>query len=162
MKYLRFGERARTARLEEKFTLSEPVIGLTGARFGGIAARREFARLEEEREWVEQARSGRFLLATAVRLIPRSERARYMEEFRAELLDIPRGRRLRHALSLLRGVFVLRVRHGARKQGSQREENKEIALDKAHIKRGDLSGPESTATPPYPSPLQGMRTNDYS
>jgi hypothetical protein len=56
-----------------------------------------------------------FLLAIAVRLLPLSERDRYLEEFRAELLDVPRNTRLTHALSLVRGVFVLRLRRGLNK-----------------------------------------------
>jgi hypothetical protein len=52
------------------------------------------------------------VLAVIVRLLPPSERARYLEEFRAELLDIHPGRRLWHARSLLRGAFVLRLRRG--------------------------------------------------
>ncbi|MGH3898088.1 MAG: hypothetical protein ACRDTA_07490 [Pseudonocardiaceae bacterium] len=134
MKYTRFGKRKR-AWLEEEFAQLEerrqlgPVVGVTGARFGGAAGRRprrelpwlqeererlqeERERLQEERERLEDARSACFLLVTAVRLIPRSERARYLEEFRAELLDVPRDTRLSHALSLLRGVFVLRLRRG--------------------------------------------------
>jgi hypothetical protein len=61
-----------------------------------------------------EQRSVRFLLATAMRLLPQSERARYLEEFHAELLDLPRNTRLSHALSLLRGVLVLRLRRGLR------------------------------------------------
>jgi hypothetical protein len=55
---------------------------------------------------------GGFVLAIVSRLLPPSERARYFEEFLAELLDLPRTKRLRHALSLLRGVLVLRLRRG--------------------------------------------------
>jgi hypothetical protein len=60
----------------------------------------------------KQTHSAHFLLAIAVRLLPQSERARYLEEFRAELLDVPRNTRPSHALSLLRAVFVLRLRRG--------------------------------------------------
>jgi hypothetical protein len=60
-------------------------------------------------------RSAHFLLAIAVWLLPLSERDRYLEEFRAELLDIPRNTRLPHALSLLRGTFLLRLRRGFKK-----------------------------------------------
>ena len=59
-----------------------------------------------------RSRSAHFLLAIAVRLLPPLERDRYLEEFRAELLDVPGHTRLTHALSLLRGVFVLRLRRG--------------------------------------------------
>lgn len=78
----------------------------------------ERARSEEERARSERARSSHFLLAIAVRLLPPSERDRYLEEFRAELLDVPRDTRLSHALSLLRGVFVLRLRRGLRKEAA--------------------------------------------
>lgn len=121
MKYTRFGERERT-RLKEEFARPGAVLAHTGARFEGAAGRRsrgERARLDEERVRLEHARSARFLLATAVRLIPRLERARYLEEFRAELLDVPHDTRLWHALSLLRGVFVLRLRHGLKKTAGE-------------------------------------------
>ena len=71
--------------------------------------------LSEDRPKQFQLRSFRQrrpLLAIAVRLLPSSERDRYFEEFGAELLDVPCGTRLRHALSLLRGNFVLRLRCG--------------------------------------------------
>jgi hypothetical protein len=55
------------------------------------------------------------VLAIAVRLLLPSERDRYLEEFRAELLDVPGDKRLLHALSLLRGVLVLRLRRGLKK-----------------------------------------------
>ena len=42
-------------------------------------------------------RSAHFLLTIAVQLLPQSERDRYLEEFRAELLDVPRDMRLSHA-----------------------------------------------------------------
>jgi hypothetical protein len=71
-----------------------------------------------ERTRLKHARSSRFLLAIAVLLLPPSERARYLEEFRAELLDIHRDTRLSHALSLLRGVFVLRLRRGLRNKAA--------------------------------------------
>jgi hypothetical protein len=61
---------------------------------------------------LKHTRSVRFLLAIGMRLLPPSERDRYLEEFRAELLDVPRNTRLSHALSLVRGVFVLRLRRG--------------------------------------------------
>jgi hypothetical protein len=64
----------------------------------------------------ERARSSHFLLSIAVWLLPPSERARYIEEFRAELLDLVGNMRLRHALSVLRGVFVLRLRRGLKKE----------------------------------------------
>lgn len=60
----------------------------------------------------EHVRPAHFLLAIAVRLLPPLERDRYLEEFRAELLDVPRDTRLSHVLSLVRGVFVLRLRRG--------------------------------------------------
>jgi hypothetical protein len=53
-----------------------------------------------------------FVLAIVSRLLPPSERARYLEEYLAELLDLPCNSRLRHAVSLLRGAFVLRLRRG--------------------------------------------------
>jgi hypothetical protein len=61
---------------------------------------------------------GRFLLTIAVRLLPRSERDRYLEEFRAELLHLPSDTRLWHALSLLRGVFVLRLQGDAKNKAA--------------------------------------------
>jgi hypothetical protein len=70
----------------------------------------EIGWLESRFEEIEPARSAHFLLTIAVRLLPPSERARYLEEFHAELLDVYRGRRLWHTLSLLRGTFVLRLR----------------------------------------------------
>jgi hypothetical protein len=64
-----------------------------------------------ERPRAKQAWSVHFL-AIAVRLLPPSERDRYSEEFRAELLDVPRNTRLSHALSVLRGALVLHLRRG--------------------------------------------------
>jgi len=105
-------KRARLA--EERARSAEADAWLAGelVRVREVRARwkEELPQSAEERERLEPVRSARFLLATAVRLIPQSERARYLEEFRAELLDVPRGRRLWHALSVLRGVFVLRLR----------------------------------------------------
>jgi hypothetical protein len=69
-------------------------------------------RLARRRERLERLRSAHFLLAIAVQLLPPSERDRYLEEFRAELLDVQRDARLRHARSLLLGVIVLRLRRG--------------------------------------------------
>ena len=71
-----------------------------------------------ERKSFEPARLTRFLLAIAVRLLPPSELDRYLEEFRAELLDVPHDTQLRHTLSLLRGVFVLRLRRGIRSKAA--------------------------------------------
>jgi hypothetical protein len=76
-----------------------------------LAERSRAERLKDP-EGLEQARLARFLLATAMRLMPRLEGIRYLEEFRAELLDVPEDTRLSHALSLLRGVLVLRLRRG--------------------------------------------------
>jgi hypothetical protein len=75
-------------------------------------SRRESERLADvpEPSQLRRVPSAHILLAIAVRLLPPSERARYLEEFRAELLDIPHNTWPRHALSLLRGVFVLRLR----------------------------------------------------
>ncbi|HEX5345974.1 MAG TPA: hypothetical protein VFW64_02560 [Pseudonocardiaceae bacterium] len=66
----------------------------------------------KEPEGLEQARLAGFLLAIAARLLAPSDCARYLEEFRAELLDVPDDTRLSHALSLLRGILVLRLRRG--------------------------------------------------
>jgi hypothetical protein len=60
----------------------------------------------------------RRLLAIAVGFLPPSERDRYFEEFSAELLNLPRNKRLRHALSLLRGVFMLRLRGDAKNKAA--------------------------------------------
>lgn len=77
-----------------------------------------FAPWNENREWLEHTRSARFLVVIAVRLLPPSERDRYLEEFRAELLDVPRDTRRRHAVSLLRGVCVLRLRREPKNKGA--------------------------------------------
>lgn len=86
---------------------------------------RELKRLREEQRRLvlvlfqaRRLRSEHFLLSIAVRLLPPSERDRYLEEFRAELLDLPRNTRLSHALSLLRGVFVLRLRRGLKNKAT--------------------------------------------
>jgi hypothetical protein len=71
-----------------------------------------------KRSPAEPARTERVLLAIAVRLMSSSERDRYSEEFRAELLDVPGDTRLSHVLSLLRGVFVLRLRRGSKKEAA--------------------------------------------
>lgn len=76
-----------------------------------------YARRHDVQARFEPARSADLLLVIAVRLLPSWQRARYLEEFRAELLDISRSTQLRHALSLLRGVFVLR-RGGVKNKGA--------------------------------------------
>lgn len=119
------------ARLAEKCALVEKRARLLEkrARFlkgrralwaGVTAGEQELRRARRDELWerLEEVRSARFLLATAVRLLPQSERARYLEEFRAELLDVPRNTRLRHALSLLHGVFVLRLRRGRKNKAT--------------------------------------------
>jgi vacuolar-type H+-ATPase subunit I/STV1 len=78
----------------------------------------QLKRRDDEGKRLEHARSAHFLLTTAARLMPRSERDRYLEEFLAELLDIPPDTRLSHALSLLRGVFVLRLRRGLKNKAA--------------------------------------------
>jgi hypothetical protein len=74
--------------------------------------------LLQELRGLKDAWPGRSVLAIAVWLLPPPERARYFEEFRAELLDIPSNTRLSHALSLVRGVFVLRLRRGFKNTAS--------------------------------------------
>jgi hypothetical protein len=54
-----------------------------------IRLKRRPPQLECTRPRAERTRSAHFLLAIAARLLPPSERARYVEEFRAELLDVP-------------------------------------------------------------------------
>jgi hypothetical protein len=78
-----------------------------------------------------RARAERILLAIARQLLPSSERDRYLEEFRAELLDVPDDTRLPHALSLLRGVFVVRLRRGFKKEATDAaaRRGQGIALD---------------------------------
>jgi phage repressor protein C with HTH and peptisase S24 domain len=95
------------ARLEERARAAK-----RHARWEALTKSEERPRAEEESTRSEHARSAHFLLEIAVRLLPPSERDRYLEEFRAELLDIPRDTRLSHARSLLRGAFVLRLRRG--------------------------------------------------
>jgi hypothetical protein len=68
----------------------------------------------------ERLRTAHFLLAIAVLLLPPSERDRYLEEFRAELLDVRRDTRLWHARSLLRGVVMLRLRGDAKNKAARR------------------------------------------
>ncbi len=80
--------------------------------------RRSERLLSKERAFWEGALSAHFMLAIAVRLLSLSERDRYLEEFRAELLDIPPNTRLSHALSLLRGVLVLRLRRGLKNKAA--------------------------------------------
>lgn len=81
--------------------------------------RKRVQRLEAEQcPHSEPGRSERLLLGAAARLLPPSERDRYLEEFRAELLDVPGDTRLSHALSLLRGVLVLRLRRGLKKEAA--------------------------------------------
>jgi hypothetical protein len=75
---------------------------------------RVIVQLVEEPTRSDPRWTGHFLVAIAVRLMPQSERDRYLEEFRAELLDIPRETRRSHALSLLRGAVVLRLRGDAK------------------------------------------------
>jgi hypothetical protein len=101
---------AAIARLEERARAEAQ-----RSRWEEHAQSEERTRAEEESARSEHARSSHFLLAIAVRLLPPSERDRYLEEFRAELLDIPRDTQLSHALSLLRGAFVLRLRRGLTK-----------------------------------------------
>jgi hypothetical protein len=65
-----------------------------------------------------QPRTARFLVTIAAQLMPQSERDRYLEEFRGELGDFPRNKQLWHALNLLRGVFVLRLRGGSKNKAA--------------------------------------------
>jgi hypothetical protein len=85
---------------------------LEGALFEGYLSRLGSMRV---RPRTGHARSVHFLLAIAVWLLPLSQRARYLEEFHAELLDVARGRWLWHALSLLRGVVVTRLCRGLKR-----------------------------------------------
>jgi hypothetical protein len=48
------------------------------------------------------------LLSIAVAVLPPCHQARYHEEFRAELADLPRGKRLPHAVGLLSRSWMLR------------------------------------------------------
>jgi hypothetical protein len=81
----------------------------------GLLARWQSRRGRSEQAIRTADRRVRFLLKIVVRLLPPSERDRYSEEFHAEMLDVPRDTRLSHALSLLRGVSVLRLRRGLKK-----------------------------------------------
>lgn len=84
----------------------------------GLLARLRSRRGRSERAIRTAERPVRFLLKIIVRLLPPSERDRYSEELHAELLDVPRYTRLSHALSLLRGVLVLRLRRGPGKEAA--------------------------------------------
>ena len=86
----------------------------------------------------------------------------YLEEFRAELLDIHPGRRLWHALSLLRGTLVLRLRRGHNNKAADAavREGEELAPDEPH----EAGRPRCNGNRPNaiePEPVQGKRTNDY-
>jgi hypothetical protein len=70
--------------------------------------------VDAPKQRLSRARFAHALLADTVRLLPSSKRDRYLEEFRAELLELPRNMRLRHALSLFRGALVLRLRGDAK------------------------------------------------
>lgn len=111
--------RARADRVQAEQAQAEQVLFERARVKRAQADRRRLEReqrLEQARlERLERLRSAHFLLAIAVQLLPPSERDRYLEEFRAELLDIPRNTRRSHVLSLLRGVFVLRLRRGLKK-----------------------------------------------
>jgi len=64
-------------------------------------------------------RSSRWLLGCAVRVLPAVERARYREEFEAELVELAtRRRQLRHAVRLVVGAVPLRfeLRRSARER----------------------------------------------
>lgn len=50
----------------------------------------------------------RCVLEVAVRVLPVGHRARYDEEFRGELVELPRQDQLGHALRLLGGCWSLR------------------------------------------------------
>jgi hypothetical protein len=91
------------------------------ALFEAPAARLR-SRRTRPREWHAWPREGHawpvhFMLAIAVWLLPPSARDRHLEEFHAELLDLPPARRVWHALSLLRGAFVMRLRRGFKNDG---------------------------------------------
>ena len=71
------------------------------------------ASFQDHLQWLRaRQQSVGFVLTIVARLLPPSERSRYLEEFLTELLDLPHNTRLRHALSLLRGTFVQRLRRG--------------------------------------------------
>jgi hypothetical protein len=106
------GARLERARSEERRARWER-RALLEAR----AQLEERAQSQEKRARSKHVRSSHLLLAIAVRLLPPSERDRYLEEFRAELLDVT-DTRLSHAMSLLRGVLVLRLHRGLRKEAA--------------------------------------------
>lgn len=51
----------------------------------------------------------RGVVALATRLLPARERPRYREEFRVELVELPRHERLRYALRVLGHAWALRL-----------------------------------------------------
>ena len=66
------------------------------------------AELEEiERNPVESGSAGK-VIAVAIAVLPVHHQARYGEEFRAELADLPRHRRIPHALGLVSRSLLLR------------------------------------------------------
>jgi hypothetical protein len=83
-----------SARLVERLVRSN-ILELDVAMERARAAEERARLVAMECKSFEHARSARFLLKTAVWLIPQSERARYLEEFRAEMLDIPHDTRRR-------------------------------------------------------------------
>lgn len=75
---------------------------LATASFTPMAAAARIVRLELE------PRPDSRLLSAAVAVLPHTHRARYHEEFLAELADLPRSRRVPHALRLLSRSWTLR------------------------------------------------------
>ncbi|MFI9814662.1 hypothetical protein [Saccharothrix variisporea] len=75
---------------------------LATASFKPMAAAARIIRLELEPQQDHR------LLSVAVAVLPHDHRARYHEEFRAELADLPRSHRLPHALRLLSRSWTLR------------------------------------------------------
>ncbi|QQQ78653.1 hypothetical protein IOD16_09480 [Saccharothrix sp. 6-C] len=64
--------------------------------------------LEEVERTSAEAGPANRLIETAVAVLPAHHRARYGEEFRAELADLPRHRRIPHAIGLVSRSLRLR------------------------------------------------------
>lgn len=86
------------------------------ADFGPLSAGARSIRLDLEeiaRTAVESGPSHK-VVAAAVAVLPLPHQARFSEEFRAELADLPRGKRLPHAVGLVsRSVALRRALLGA-------------------------------------------------
>jgi hypothetical protein len=84
-------------KVEASLRVANDIVGLVGGT--SVRASESIAKAEERRKALaeRQSRSAKGLVGVAVQILPRAERARYREEFHAELRALPRWRQVAYA-----------------------------------------------------------------